>query len=152
MNFIYFLFKIIVKFISEYSLDYVQLHGGESSDFCKKIKSKGVGVIKAFGIDQTFSFKQTVEYEECVDFLLFDSRGQNKGGNGLKFDWTILKNYNQKLPFLLAGGIALENMEDLSKLQKLNIAGIDVNSKFEILPGIKDISTLKLLFQKIRSK
>lgn len=142
----------IVKFISEFNLDYIQLHGSETPDFCKKIKSKGVGVIKAFGIDKTFSFKQTVEYEECVDFFLFDSKGEKQGGNGFKFDWAILKNYNQKLPFLLAGGIALENMEDLIKLEELNIAGIDVNSKFEILPGLKDISTLKLLFQKIRSK
>lgn len=144
-------FENILEYISEFNLDFVQLHGSESPDFCQKIKSKGIGVIKAFGIDKTFSFKQTVKYEKSVDFFLFDTKGKEHGGNGFKFDWSILKNYNQKIPFLLAGGIAIENIEDLIELKELNIAGLDVNSKFEIIPGLKDISNLKLLFQKIRS-
>lgn len=144
-------FENILEYVSEFNLDFVQLHGSESSDFCQKIKSKGIGVIKAFGIDKTFSFKQTVKYEKSVDFFLFDTKGKEHGGNGFKFDWSILKNYNQKIPFLLAGGIAIENIKDLIELKELNIAGLDVNSKFEIIPGLKDISNLKLLFQKIRS-
>lgn len=144
-------FENILEYVSEFNLDFVQLHGSESPDFCQKIKSKGIGVIKAFGIDKTFSFKQTVKYEKSVDFFLFDTKGKEHGGNGFKFDWSILKNYNQKIPFLLAGGIAIENIEDLIELKELNIAGLDVNSKFEIIPGLKDISNLKLLFQKIRS-
>ncbi len=144
-------FENILEYVSEFNLDFVQLHGSESPDFCQKIKSKGIGVIKAFGIDKTFSFKQTVKYEKSVDFFLFDTKGKEHGGNGFKFDWSILKNYNQKIPFLLAGGIAIENIEDLIELKELNISGLDVNSKFEIIPGLKDISNLKLLFQKIRS-
>ena len=144
-------FENILEYVSEFNLDFVQLHGSESPDFCQKIKSKGIGVIKAFGIDKTFSFKQTVKYEKSVDFFLFDTKGKEHGGNGFKFDWSILKNYNQKIPFLLAGGIAIENIKDLIELKELNIAGLDVNSKFEIIPGLKDISNLKLLFQKIRS-
>ena len=104
-----------------------------------------------FSVDNAFDFSETINYEPFADCFLFDTKADGGyGGHGKTFDWQILDNYSGEKPFLLAGGISLENLEDLKEIKNKNFAGIDVNSKFEISPANKNIEALKELFEKIR--
>jgi phosphoribosylanthranilate isomerase len=140
----------IKKLITEFDLDYVQLHGSESPEFCKQLFNDGIKIIKAFSVDNNFDFDVTNAYNNCTTMFLFDTKGESHGGHGVSFDWNLLKKNNQDFPYLLAGGISLENIDELLKLEDKNLLGIDVNSKFEVLPGLKDIEALENLFEKIR--
>lgn len=135
----------IETIIKEHQLQAVQLHGNETSAYCKQIQYLGVEVIKAFSIQNDFDFSELKAYENSCDFFLFDTKGELPGGNGYCFDWSILKAYPSKKPFFLSGGIGIENVEDLQKLLKTNlpIYAIDVNSKFESAPGIKKVNELR---------
>lgn len=135
----------IEQSINEHKLQAVQLHGKETSLHCKEIQNLGVEVIKAFSIRDEFNFSELEVFENCCDFFLFDTKGELPGGNGYRFDWSILKTYPSKKPFFLSGGIGIENVEELQKLIKTNLPlyAIDVNSKFESAPAIKKIKELK---------
>jgi len=135
----------IETIIKEHQLQAVQLHGNETSAYCKQIQYLGIEVIKAFSIQNDFDFSELKAYENSCDFFLFDTKGELPGGNGYCFDWSILKAYPSKKPFFLSGGIGIENVEDLQKLLKTNlpIYAIDVNSKFESAPGIKKVNELR---------
>lgn len=141
----------IVKTVRTFGLSTVQLHGKESPDICKRLKVLKLEVWKAFSVDQNFDFETCKPYENIVDRFLFDTKGDGYGGHGKAFDWNILKKYNTKVPFMLAGGISLENLTELQLLDGLNIAGVDVNSKFENSPGDKNIEKLQTLFEKIKA-
>ena len=142
--------KVIALSI-KHSLDVIQLHGEESKEYLLDLHAKltlyypEVVVWKAFSIDDNFDFNQLSIFENKVDAFLFDTKGREKGGNGFTFNWEILKNYTLKKPFILSGGIGLEEIFALKELLKtdLPIYGIDVNSKFEIEPGLKNIEDLK---------
>lgn len=143
----------ILNMVKKYDLQYVQLHGNEMPDICRSIRQKGVSVIKAFSIDEKFNFAMLNNYKSFCDLFLFDTKGDNPGGNGTTFDWNLLSKYDNEKPFLLSGGIDLENIEEIIALSKtLPIYGIDVNSKFETEPGIKDIAKLEELFSLVRVK
>lgn len=143
----------ILNMVKKYDLQYVQLHGSEMPDICRSIRQKGVSVIKAFSIDEKFNFAMLNNYKSFCDLFLFDTKGDNPGGNGTTFDWKLLSKYDNEKPFLLSGGIDLENIEEIISLSKtLPIYGIDVNSKFETEPGIKDIAKLEELFSLVRVK
>ena len=135
----------IETIIKEHQLQAVQLHGNETSAYCKQIQYLGIEVIKAFSIQNDFDFSELKAYENSCDFFLFDTKGELPGGNGYCFDWSILKAYPSKKPFFLSGGIGIENVEELQKLLKTNlpIYAIDVNSKFESAPGIKKVNELR---------
>lgn len=144
-------FEKVVEIWKEYDLDFVQLHGHETVEFCKKLKIEGLKIIKVFSVDNAFDFSETNNYEPFADYFLFDTKAEGGyGGHGKAFDWQILDNYTGEKPFLLAGGISPENLEDLKEIKNKNFVGIDVNSKFEISPANKNIEALKELFEKIR--
>ncbi|MDP5139371.1 MAG: phosphoribosylanthranilate isomerase, partial [Spirosomaceae bacterium] len=129
-----------------YPLDGVQLHGNESPELCLQLKEQNLVVFKAFSVDENFDFAVTEPYKKVVDYFLFDTKATGgHGGHGVAFDWKILDKYDNEIPFLLAGGVSLENIEEVKKLTHLNIYGIDVNSKFEIEPGLKDLEKLRKL-------
>ncbi|PSL17916.1 phosphoribosylanthranilate isomerase [Dyadobacter jiangsuensis] len=143
----------ILNMVKKYDLQYVQLHGNEMPDICRSIRQKGVSVIKAFSIDEKFNFAMLNNYKSFCDLFLFDTKGENPGGNGTAFDWKLLSKYDNEKPFLLSGGIGLDNIEEIITLsQTLPIYGIDVNSKFETEPGVKDIAKLEELFSLVRVK
>src|SRR5215217_6480422 len=143
----------ILNMVKKYDLQYAQLHGNEMPDICRSIRQKGVSVIKAFSINEQFNFAMLNNYKSFCDLFLFDSAGANPGGNGTSFDWNLLKKYDNEKPFFLSGGIGMDNIEEIIELSKtLPVYGIDVNSKFEIEPGIKDIAKLGELFNLIRIK
>ena len=132
--------------IVKHQLSAVQLHGDESPDYCKVIKNLNVEVIKTFSISNNYNFSILKRYEKNCDFFLFDTKGDLPGGNGINFDWDILKNYPLQKPFFLSGGIGTDNIDQIKKLlnSQLPIYAIDVNSKFEISPAKKNIDKLKL--------
>ncbi len=137
--------------IRKYKLDAVQLHGRETPKVCAAIQSMGIEVIKVFSVNDRFVFENTLLYESCADYFLFDTRGQAYGGNGIPFDWELLKGYLSPLPYFLSGGLNLENVKHLGQVRPKPYA-IDVNSGFEQEPGLKNIDSLKELFRQIRSK
>ena len=131
--------------INQYQLDVIQLHGNESVIFCRNVKKLGVEVIKVFSMNSNFNFSLVKEYVLAVDYFLFDTKGKLPGGNGTTFDWKVLEKYPSSKPFFLSGGIGLEEI-DLTKeilTTNLPIHALDLNSKFESEPGLKDKTILK---------
>lgn len=139
----------ILRNVKKYDLQFVQLHGHETPDFCRTLKMRGANIIKAFSVDENFNFATLNNYKPHCDFFLFDAKGTQPGGNGITFNWDVLKRYDNDKPFFLSGGLSLENIEEVSKLENA-IFGLDVNSKFETAPALKDIEKLKQLMEMVR--
>ena len=140
----------ILDKIEKHDLQAVQLHGDESVEFCELLKKnipKLIDVIKVFSVFDTFDFEILKPFESVCDYFLFDTKGKLPGGNGTTFDWKVLENYPSTKPFFLSGGIGMEEMEAINEISKTNLPlyAIDVNSKFEIEPGLKNIELLKLM-------
>jgi phosphoribosylanthranilate isomerase len=139
--------EVISGKIEKHNLSVIQLHGHESPEICRLLKSTGAEVIKVFSIKNTFEFSVLTPYEDVCDYYLFDTKGKLPGGNGYTFNWEVLKNYPSTKPYFLSGGIGLDAMETikefLQKPESQYCHAIDVNSKFEIEAGLKDIEKLK---------
>ena len=138
----------ILEKIEKHDLQAVQLHGEESVEFCKTLKKKipkEMEVIKVFSILDTFDFQVLKPFESVCDYFLFDTKGKLPGGNGTIFDWKVLEKYPSSKPFFLSGGIGIEEMEAVNEILKTNLPvyAIDVNSKFEIEPGLKKHKIIK---------
>ena len=140
---------VINTMIDEYGFSAVQLHGNESPEFCAELKGK-VTVIKAFGINENFDFEQLKPYADKVDFFLFDTKTPIHGGSGKTFDWGLLDSYTLEVPFFLSGGISLENLEEVKKIKHPQFYGVDLNSRFETEPGLKDIQKLQTAFDMLK--
>ncbi len=139
---------VIMNLRSRFNLDVIQLHGQESPEYCQVLSQEGMGIIKAFSIGKdTFDFSLLEQYEDYCDFFLFDTKGKLPGGNGYTFNWELLKAYDRQTPFFLSGGIGLAQLDRLAALLEsdINIHAIDVNSQFEISPGIKDMEKISAL-------
>lgn len=134
--------------IAHYNLDIVQLHGNESPGLCLELKPY-VKVIKAFPINDNFDFEQLNNYSSVVDYFLFDSPTVNYGGSGNTFNWQVLEKNKYDIPFFLSGGISEEHIELIKQLKIPQLVGIDINSKFEIEPGLKDTDKIKQLITKL---
>ncbi len=141
--------ETIREIIDKYDFDFVQLHGNESPAFCKSLKDDAI-VIKAFGIDKNFDFKQLEKYKNKADIFLFDTKTSAHGGSGLTFDWNILDKYEMEIPFFLSGGLSPENIKEVKSITHPAFYGVDLNSKFEISPGLKDIEKLEKAFSTIK--
>jgi phosphoribosylanthranilate isomerase len=140
----------ILATASRVGLDDLQLHGDESVDVCRAIKAAGKGVIKVFSIGDDFDFALTEPYRDVVDYFLFDTRGKYYGGNAQTFDWSVLKKYDQQIPFFLSGGLTPANVADALALRDMNLYALDVNSGVEAAPGNKDIALVKELIKNSR--
>ncbi|WP_439882842.1 phosphoribosylanthranilate isomerase [Pontibacter sp. MBLB2868] len=141
--------EVMKEAIEMYDLNAIQLHGRETPRQCTEVGELGVEVIKVFSVDDKFVFENALLYETCADYFLFDTRGKDYGGNGFPFDWELLKNYLSPKPYFLSGGLNLENLKQLSKVRPKPFA-IDVNSGFEIEPGLKNMDLLKELMQMVK--
>lgn len=139
----------ILDKVSRLGLDYVQLHSNETPEFCKQIQQY-VPVIKAFGIGENFDFSSLKDYKDVCSYFLFDSSSKEYGGSGKVFDWNKIKEYALQKPFFLSGGIDLQSIDEIQNLTIPQLMGVDVNSCFEIEPGMKDISKIKELTTKIK--
>ncbi|WP_041295678.1 phosphoribosylanthranilate isomerase [Dokdonia sp. 4H-3-7-5] len=137
--------------IIQHNLNVIQLHGSESPEYIKELqgylveRSRDLNIWKVFGIKDNFDFEKLKPYEGIVDGFLFDTKGKEKGGNGYTFDWCVLKDYTSQTPIILSGGIGLEEVEKVTEIlaTDLPIIALDVNSKFEDKPGMKNIEKLK---------
>jgi phosphoribosylanthranilate isomerase len=130
----------LLRTVNEFGLDYVQLHGGESVAYCKELIASGLKLIKVFSIDDSFDMNDTNAFQFC-DYLLFDTKGKNPGGNGIQFNWGVLNKYKGAVPFILSGGLELKHLSSLQEISQSYplLSVLDINSKFEITPGLKNI-------------
>ncbi len=135
--------------IIKYRFDAVQLHGDEDPDYCKELMTL-CEVIKAFRINDSLP-EELNQYEKKCHLFLFDAKGKHQGGNGIKFNHEILKGYNLKTPFILSGGIGDDDIPYLLSIDMEGLSGVDLNSRFEISPGYKSLSSLKVFINKLRS-
>lgn len=144
--------KTVEKIANDYALDYIQLHGHESPAYCKLLKERHL--IKAISINNRDDIKAYQLYEGLVDYFLFDTKAQLPGGSGQQFDWNVLSAYDGNTPFLLSGGIGPDDVEvltsNLSPLTSKKCIGIDLNSRFEQAPGLKDTNKLYGFIKAIR--
>lgn len=144
--------KEIHETIARYSLDIVQLHGDESPELCLSIKNSGTQVIKAFSIKEKSDFTKCIDFTVCTDFFLFDTMTLKFGGSGLKFNWELLGNYDLGHPFFLSGGISSMDADNIIAITNPSFYGIDLNSRFEIKPGLKNIQKLEKFINELRHK
>jgi len=135
--------------VLKHHLKAVQLHGKESVEFCKDVKQTGVEVIKAFGLSGDFDFSILEAYETAVDYFLFDTQTPAHGGSGKVFDWTLLDSYKLAKPYFLSGGIDLQHAERIREIKDERLYAVDINSKFELEPGLKDVEKLKEFFKEL---
>lgn len=129
----------MVDKVHKFQLDYLQLHGNEPADQLEALGEKNVKLIKVFSVDDTFDFAVTEAYLPHVDYFLFDTKGKYFGGNAKKFNWEILRKYDQEIPFFLSGGIGPAELEGLNNIKNFNLHAVDVNSGVEVAAGLKDL-------------
>ena len=145
--------ETVIQLIKKYDLQAVQLHGEESPEYCKQLSLSNVEIIKVFSIKDEFNFDVLQPYEGIVNYFLFDTKGKLPGGNGYTFIWDVLKNYPSTTPYFLSGGIGLNEIEDIKTFKKNPASkycyAIDVNSKFEIEPGLKNDKELKKFIEQL---
>lgn len=160
--------EFVLNKIAQYHFQAIQLHGGETAEFCSELREEilkkeapsEIEIIKVFSVKDDFNFSRLAEYEGLVDYFLFDTKGKNKGGNGYSFNWEILKDYPSTTPFFLSGGIGLEELESIKELissfrekgKEHLLYAIDVNSRFETAPGEKDRNELQRFSNSLRDE
>jgi len=137
--------ETMLSIAQKYQLNALQLHGKETPAQCKVLKAAGYEIIKVFGIGNGFDFGNLTPYKPYINYFLFDTQSKQFGGTGTAFDWEVLTHYDNEIPFFLSGGISLNNITQIQRLQGFNLYAIDVNSCFETAPGRKDIEMLKVL-------
>ncbi len=137
--------------VSEYELDFVQLHGKENDDFCKTLQQQNINIIKAFSITEQFDFNSIQAFQNSCQYFLFDTATKNYGGSGKSFNWDILQNYQLNTPFFLSGGIGLDNISEALNFKHPQLFAFDLNSKLEDYAGFKNLQSTKNIIHKIRN-
>jgi phosphoribosylanthranilate isomerase len=141
----------IQQMTDKYKLDLIQLHGNESPEFCDKF-NKIMPIIKSFSVAEPADFEKTKAYEGIRGYFLFDTKTSQYGGSGKKFDWNILDAYTGDIPFFLSGGIAVDDVGKIKKIRHPQLYSVDLNSKFETEPGLKDIELLKQFIKRLKDE
>ena len=147
----------ILTAVKDFQLDVLQLHGQESPDLVAALREStaslnpAIRIVKSLAVKGPDDLAQTEAYEEVCDAFLFDTKGKLPGGNGLQFDWSVLRQYKGRLPFLLSGGIGPGDECRIREFDVPGCIGIDLNSRFETAPGQKDTEALRTFIEKVRS-
>jgi len=145
--------EIVISLVEEYQLEAIQLHGDETVTYIKQLKTylPSIEIIKVFGVKDEFNFDVLTPFLPLVDYFLFDTKGKERGGNGVQFDWSVLEAYPYEKPFFLSGGIGLKDVLAIQKIIDSNVPiyALDINSKFEIEPGLKNINEVKTFKNKL---
>jgi phosphoribosylanthranilate isomerase len=147
----------VLKIVDDCGISIVQLHGDETPHYCEKI-AEYVTVIKAFRLrDEDDVFWKIKDYQDVADMFLFDTATAGYGGSGQLFDWNILKGLSFNKPFLLSGGIGIDDLDKINHFIQDNVSdnlfALDINSKFEIKPGVKNIELIeKFIAQSVNLK
>lgn len=137
----------ILKTVQKYAIDFVQIHGGGSIEFCEELYKNNVSIIKVLRVNEAFS--SIHKYINYSILFLFDTYCLEYGGSGRKFSWNKISEYAFGIPFFLSGGIESEDVESIKKIFHTKFFGIDLNSKFEIEPVNKNRDELKRFIHKI---
>jgi len=140
----------IIEIAETFGLDIIQLHGNEDFSYCEKIKMSGLKVIKAFRIGEEIDPDTVNTFSDVCDFFLFDTGGKLYGGSGIKFNWELLNGIRLEKPFFLSGGIDPGDIQELKKINNNMFFAVDINSRFEISPGIKDFEKVKMFTGQIK--
>ncbi len=141
----------IVACIAKFGLEYVQLHGKETVDDCRRLRrAADVKLIKALSLSSPQAAAGAEAYSGVCDYLLFDTPTQAYGGSGKRFDWSLLESYQGDTPFLLSGGIGPESADAVKAIHHPRLAGIDLNSRFELSPGMKDVERLRRFLEALQ--
>lgn len=142
-----------LQMADSFKADYLQLHGSETPDFCQELKhATGLKIIKSISIANSADIEKSKEYQGVADILLFDTKCATVGGSGVKFDWSVIENYDGTTPFLLSGGIGPDDAESILSIKHPMFAGVDLNSRFESAPAMKDVLKLKEFITEIRDE
>ncbi|QMU29244.1 phosphoribosylanthranilate isomerase [Adhaeribacter radiodurans] len=144
------LLTTILATAEKFELQAVQLHGNETPTLCAKVRQSGLLVLKAFALSDDFDFTVLEAYEGTCNYYLFDTKGPQYGGNGQTFNWEVLNNYCFQTPFFLSGGLDLDHAPAIKAGRWPLLRGIDINSRFELEPGLKDISKVKQMLTAFR--
>lgn len=142
----------IMRLADLYGFCNLQLHGHETPELCFSLRNRGMRVIKAAGIRSSESLEVLREYEGAVDIFLLDTFCPDRGGSGRKFDWDILESYDLGVDFWLSGGIGPSDAGVIKTLRHPRFVGIDINSRFEISPGVKDAEKLRVFFNELKER
>ena len=137
-------------YADRFGLDYIQLHGNESPEYCRSLRQQGLQLIKAFSIASPKDLNSISAFEGICSYYLFDTKSEKFGGSGNQFDWNLLHRYQGHTPFLLSGGINQYSTQAIKQFHHPRLAGIDINSRFEKSPGLKDVTRIKNFLQTIR--
>ena len=137
----------VKRIADDYALDYIQLHGHESSDYCAQLQ--GLHLIKAISVSSRNDIATYKTYEGLVEYFLFDTKCPSVGGSGQQFNWTVLSAYDGRTPFLLSGGIGPDDAERIKSFHHPQCIGIDLNSRFELAPGLKDVIKLQAFIKEL---
>jgi phosphoribosylanthranilate isomerase len=140
----------VLKIASRYNLDLLQLHGSETPKDCRTLKSAGYQVIKAFGMEPAFNYTTLMPYLQCCDYFLFDTKSDQFGGVGQKFNWEKIREYKYNVPFFLSGGIGPEDHAMILEIQHPAMVAIDINSQFETEPGLKNVSLVRNFIKRLK--
>lgn len=147
----------IVTRVYNYKLDYIQLHGNEPRETLENLRATidpdikpKIKIIKAISVSSAEDIKKYKEYVGAADLFLFDTKCKTVGGSGEQFDWQVLQAYDGDVPFLLSGGIGPDDAERVKNFHHPKCIGIDLNSKFEIEPALKDVEKLKQFLVKVK--
>ena len=143
--------ETVLALASRNRLDMIQLHGHESPDYCKSVKEAGFKVTKVFRVDDLFSMESVMPWAAIADYFLFDTRGEQPGGNGRTFNWSVLEQYRAEVPFFISGGLTPENLKEVQDIKNPYFRGVDLNSGVESAPGIKDFTKSVKVCDMIRS-
>ena len=142
----------ILAAVEDFRLDGVQLHGHETPEAIAALKARipGVRIVKSLAVAGPEDLEQAEAYADVCDAFLFDTKGKLPGGNGRQFDWSVLQRYQGRLPFLLSGGIGPDDAPRIRAFDVPGCLGIDLNSRFETAPGVKDVDALRTFIETIR--
>lgn len=138
--------------MQKFGLQYAQLHGNESPQYCKALQDEGIRIIKAFAVDEDFDFERLHSFEPYCEYFLFDTKTPLYGGSGYAFDWHLLNKYQLDKPFLLGGGVGPANVTEAVAIRHKALLALDVNSRLESAPGIKNIDEVALIKKAIQHK
>lgn len=141
----------ILRQVERFGLDLVQLHGDEEPSLAATLKAERIGVIKTFRVEESVDFHFTEPFLPYCEYFLFDTKSEEYGGSGKKFNWQELKKFNFVKPFFLSGGITAEDAASFALLQHPSLFGIDINSGFEINPGLKDVFKVNEFIKTIKT-
>ncbi len=149
--------QTIITHAYNYSLDYLQLHGDESATYIRNLRASlvpdicpHIKIIKVISVREADDVKRWREYDGVADLLFFDTKCKEHGGSGEKFDWSVINAYDGTLPFILSGGIGPDDVERVREIKHPMCIGIDLNSRFETAPAMKDVECLRTFISKIR--